>query len=156
MCVNYIVFYFYYTWTSFFFIFGSNIYQTNKSGWNKCIFVQCGPNKIFKLVKDLLETDLTGEGFNECLSELISNGSVKHSAINSEACLALSRLWGGVLLGCVPRRELGGRASPSEVYPAGKLQWHHLWPLLQSWRGYEWFLRELWCARLVFRGLYCW
>ena len=41
----------------------------------------------------------------------------------------------GELIGCVQSRELGARASSSEVYPAGKIQWHftcgidfrHLW-----------------------------
>ena len=41
--------------------------------------------------------------------------------------LALSRLWGGGgvgggLVGCVQSRELGARATPSKIYPAGKLQ----------------------------------
>ena len=34
--------------------------------------------------------------------------------------------WGGwgVLVGCVQTRELGAHASPFELYPADKLQWH--------------------------------
>ena len=31
-------------------------------------------------------------------------------------------VWGRGLVGCAQSRELGARASPSEVYPAGKLQ----------------------------------
>ena len=30
----------------------------------------------------------------------------------------------GQLMGCIQSRELSAHASPSEVYPAGKLQWH--------------------------------
>ena len=38
--------------------------------------------------------------------------------------LALSRVGGGgrELVGCVQSRELDARASPSKIYPAGKLQ----------------------------------
>ena len=58
--------------------------------------------------------------------------------------------WGGCGL-CPQSRARSACASPSEVYVTGKLQWHftcgfnfrhslwhdcHLWPLLQSWRGY--------------------
>ena len=31
---------------------------------------------------------------------------------------------GGELMGCIQSRELGGRASSSQVHPATKLQWH--------------------------------
>ena len=57
---------------------------------------------------------------------------------------------------CELCRQLRARhacASPSEVYPPGKLQWHftcgfhfrhgcHVWPLLQSWRGW-WVISAL-------------
>ena len=43
---------------------------------------KCGL-EVFKVVKDLLETDLVRESFNECHGELISNKSVKHNKINS-------------------------------------------------------------------------
>ena len=58
---------------------------------------------------------------------------------------------GVVLVVCVQSRELGARASPSEFYPAGKLQWqftcgfdfgHCLWSL----EGVNGKLHFLWSA----------
>ena len=51
----------------------------------------CGPEEVFNIVKDSLETGLTQENFNECLGYLISNKSVKHNTINSTECLSLSK-----------------------------------------------------------------
>ena len=48
----------------------------------------CGPEEVFNIVKDSLETGLTQENFNECLGYLISNKSVKHNTINSRECLS--------------------------------------------------------------------
>ena len=52
---------------------------------------KCGPEEVFNLVKDSLETGLTRENFNECLGDLISNKSVKHNTINSRECLSLPK-----------------------------------------------------------------
>ena len=56
---------------------------TLKRNKNKKI---CGPEEVFKLVKDSLKTDGTRENFSECLRELISNKSVKHNAIYARGC----------------------------------------------------------------------
>ena len=52
---------------------------------------KCGPDEVFKLVKDSVETGLTRENFNECLGQLISNKSVNHNTINSRECLGLPK-----------------------------------------------------------------
>ena len=52
---------------------------------------KCGPEEVFNLVKISLETGLTRENFNECLSNLISNKSVKNITINSRECLSLPK-----------------------------------------------------------------
>ena len=52
------------------------------------------------------------------------------------------RAWEDTCGMCLNSRGRRVRASPSEVYPAAKLQWHftcgfdfsHLWPLLHTWR----------------------
>ena len=57
---------------------------------------------------------------------------------------------------CPKSRAWHAPASPSGVYPTGKLQWHftcgfhcrhfcRLWPLLQSWKGQVNFVKS-WCA----------
>ena len=48
---------------------------------------KCGPEDVFSLVKDSLETGPTRENLNECLGYLISNKSVKGNTINSRECL---------------------------------------------------------------------
>ena len=52
---------------------------------------KCGPEEVFNLVKDSLETGLTQENFNECLGYLISSKSVKHNTISSRECLSLPK-----------------------------------------------------------------
>ena len=40
---------------------------------------KCGPKKVFKPVKDSVETGLTKENVSECLGQSISNKSLKHN-----------------------------------------------------------------------------
>ena len=42
--------------------------------------------KVFQLVKDSLENNLTKENLNECFGRLTSNKTVKHNKINSRGC----------------------------------------------------------------------
>ena len=50
-----------------------------------------GPEKVFKLVRDSLETSLARENFNACLGEMISNKSVKQNTINNSAGLRMTK-----------------------------------------------------------------
>ena len=52
---------------------------------------KCGPEEVFNLVKNSLETGLTRENFNECPGNLISNKSVEHNTINCGECLSLPK-----------------------------------------------------------------
>ena len=59
------------------------------------------------------------------LCQYASVGLWAVSKIESLARARAAHLQGFVLLvGCLQGRELGVRAAPSVVYPAGKLQWH--------------------------------
>ena len=54
-------------------------------------------------------------------------------------------------VGCVQSREFGVRTSPSEVYPAGKLQWHFTCGF--DFRHGVWLPFE--AALAVLKGLIC-
>ena len=52
---------------------------------------KCGKDKVFKLVKDTVEENITRDIFDKTLDSLIENGSVKCSFISNRTCISLRK-----------------------------------------------------------------
>ena len=50
---------------------------------------KCGKDEVFKLVKDMIEENITRDIFGKTLDSLIESGSVKCSLISNRTCLPI-------------------------------------------------------------------